>query len=729
MSELSREDEKFERMLGRKSPATRTVEQRDDLLRRLLSLGKRDPSKFEIGDEAKAVGPMYRIPVPSKMVRQLDEALKELQKDKAKAEKRNKQDQLKELTEAEDLVNAIMANPAQEMIFANVGRHPSVLAHEVGHASRPNLGAKFVSGAATHFADNPVSSLTATALGVAGGLTANPAIVGTALGLGALQGISRLSEEARASMRGLKLLEESGYEPSPQERRSLRRAWYTYLPTLATDVGVPALAAGAAAYLKHASVKTALLDSAGRKAVAPSLLSKIAKINTELMEHQKRVLERMRNASGLVVAHGLGTGKTLTSIGVADAEGDARALVPAALVANYAKELEKHTGGTTPVDVGSVQRAVLHGEADPVKLLIVDEAHRARETSTKLNQFLRAYPAEKRLLLTATPVYNRPSDIAALVNIAAGEDVLPTNSAFKDKYIKEPGKSFWATMPWATKRPTLTNKKELQKILKQWVDYQDLKGGDFPDRADERIDVMMSPAQTKLHNYAWEQLPLMSRIRLKSGLPPEKKDLPKLNKFQSQTRQLSGSLKRFQQDLKAEGLTPKLQRALSDFSDEEKKNPQHRAVVYSNYLDTLKDYSRELEKKNIPHAIFSGKVPKKVRQQAVEDYNEGKLKALLVSSAGGEGLDLKGTRQVQVLEPHWNEEKLEQVIGRAIRHQSHSHLPPSQRNVKVQRYLTYPRPGLLGRAMGSKPEGVEQVLANMSEQKRKLNSELLELLG
>lgn len=460
-----------------------------------------------------------------------------------------------------------------------------------------------------------------------------------------------------------------------------------------------------------------------------TLRLKLAKVNTELMEHQKRVLERMRNASGLVVAHGLGTGKTLTSIGVADAEGGARALVPAALVANYAKELEKHTDQKTPVDVESIQRAVLQGDADPVKLLIVDEAHRARETKTKINQFLRKYPAEKRLLLTATPVYNRPGDIAALVNIAAGEKVLPTDSEFKQRYIKEPGRGFWATMPWATKHPKLMNKKELQKVLQKWVDYQDLQGGEFPDRVDERIDVMMSPAQTKLHNFAWDQLPWMSRVRLKAGLPPDKKDLPKLNQFQSQTRQLSGSLKRFQQDLKAEGLTPKLERALNDLSAEVKGNPKHKAVVYSNYLDTLQDYSKELEKKKIPHAIFSGKVSKKVRQQAVEDYNAGKLKALLVSSAGGEGLDLKGTRQVQVLEPHWNEEKLEQVIGRAIRHKSHSHLPPSQRNVKVQRYLTYPRPGLLGRAFGSKPDGVEQVLANMSEQKRKLNSELLELLG
>ena len=132
--------------------------------------------------------------------------------------------------------------------------------------------------------------------------------------------------------------------------------------------------------------------------------------------------------------------------------------------------------------------------------------------------------------------------------------------------------------------------------------------------------------------------------------------------------------------------------------------------------------------KKIPHALFTGAVNPKVRKQAVTDYNQGKLKALLLSSAGGEGLDLKGTRQIQVLEPHWNEEKLKQVIGRAIRHGSHSHLKKEERNVKVQRYLAQPRPTTWQRITGQTPQGIDDYLYNMSRDKEKLNDQLTGLL-
>nr|NIR12959.1 hypothetical protein [Desulfobacterales bacterium] len=135
------------------------------------------------------------------------------------------------------------------------------------------------------------------------------------------------------------------------------------------------------------------------------------------------------------------------------------------------------------------------------------------------------------------------------------------------------------------------------------------------------------------------------------------------------------------------------------------------------------DYSRALKEKGIPHAIFSGKQTNRNRKAMVEDYNKGKLKALLVSSAGGEGLDLKGTRQVQVLEPHWNTEKLKQVEGRAIRRGSHTHLPKKDQNVVLQRFEAYPLGGIIG-----KRRGVEQVLADMAANKEKLNQELLSLL-
>jgi hypothetical protein len=106
----------------------------------------------------------------------------------------------------------------------------------------------------------------------------------------------------------------------------------------------------------------------------------------------------------------------------------------------------------------------------------------------------------------------------------------------------------------------------------------------------------------------------------------------------------------------------------------------------------------------------------------VQQYNENKLRALLVSSAGGEGLDLKGTRLIQVLDPHWNDEKLKQVEGRGIRYKSHAELPPEERKVLVQRFLaTRPAHGLLEKLHIQKPGGAaDEYLTQLSGDKEKL---------
>jgi len=40
------------------------------------------------------------------------------------------------------------------------------------------------------------------------------------------------------------------------------------------------------------------------------------------------------------------------------------------------------------------------------------------------------------------------------------------------------------------------------------------------------------------------------------------------------------------------------------------------------------------------------------------------------------------------MEPHWNNAKLQQVIGRAIRYQSHSDLPEKERKVDIYRWIS-----------------------------------------
>ena len=72
----------------------------------------------------------------------------------------------------------------------------------------------------------------------------------------------------------------------------------------------------------------------------------------------------------------------------------------------------------------------------------------------------------------------------------------------------------------------------------------------------------------------------------------------------------------------------------------------------------------------------------------VNNYNQGLYKVLLLSSAGSESLDLKHTRQVHIMELHWNYAKTNQVVGRAVRYQSHSNLPPNERFVDIYYWIS-----------------------------------------
>ena len=72
-----------------------------------------------------------------------------------------------------------------------------------------------------------------------------------------------------------------------------------------------------------------------------------------------------------------------------------------------------------------------------------------------------------------------------------------------------------------------------------------------------------------------------------------------------------------------------------------------------------------------------------------EDNKEGnKVKVILISKAGSEGIDLKFIRQVHILEPWYNMNRIEQIIGRAVRNFSHKDLPFEKRNVEIFMYGT-----------------------------------------
>lgn len=100
----------------------------------------------------------------------------------------------------------------------------------------------------------------------------------------------------------------------------------------------------------------------------------------------------------------------------------------------------------------------------------------------------------------------------------------------------------------------------------------------------------------------------------------------------------------------------------------------------------------EAKKKGMKYALFTGTEDDKSRVDTLAAYNAydnrygDKLKVLMITSAGAEGLDLKCVRQVHIMEPYWTEIRAQQVIGRAVRVNSHIDLPAKDRFVDIFRY-------------------------------------------
>jgi hypothetical protein len=63
------------------------------------------------------------------------------------------------------------------------------------------------------------------------------------------------------------------------------------------------------------------------------------------------------------------------------------------------------------------------------------------------------------------------------------------------------------------------------------------------------------------------------------------------------------------------------------------------------------------------------------------------IKVLMITASGAEGISLKNTRYVHIMEPYWHPVRIEQVIGRARRICSHQNLPTELRTVNVFLYL------------------------------------------
>jgi len=121
-----------------------------------------------------------------------------------------------------------------------------------------------------------------------------------------------------------------------------------------------------------------------------------------------------------------------------------------------------------------------------------------------------------------------------------------------------------------------------------------------------------------------------------------------------------------------------------DMSEEDMGKP-----CYALYTGT-----EDAEEREIVRNIYNGMwdyIPNNIATQLrakSSNNNLGEIiKVLMITSAGSEGINLRNTRYVHIMEPYWHPVRVEQVIGRARRICSHQSLPKELQTVEVFIYI------------------------------------------
>lgn len=441
-----------------------------------------------------------------------------------------------------------------------------------------------------------------------------------------------------------------------EARRKLRKALG---PANNAPANAPALPANAPNMQPIPAVR--VKNNAGNCTAACVRISKMP-----LRDHQKRVCKVIRRQRGLIVVHSVGTGKTLTAVTASQCfltdNPGARVyvLTPLSLIDNFKKAMIGYgiSNKDPRYEIMSHQAFLYRfkkahqnkvGNKDPLRgnMVIIDEAHNFRTQplihkkqgqpyDTDAKWMIRATrTAERVLCLTATPFVNTEKDLLNLVAMT------------KSTNIKNNNKTKW---------PGLFSFYE-----------RDHSDPNFPRVNMYTQEIKMSPTFFKVY----EELFTRAAEDFKGV------NISNSEKFLLRMRQLVGGYMKKGENPKAEWSLGKIVEALEN---------NGRIVVYASFIDTgIGRVEEQLKKFKIGYNAIHGDVSRAERTRIINEYNSGTSPVLLITQAGGQGIDLKETSDIILFDIVWNPANEAQIIGRGVRFGSHAALPPAKRVVNVHR--------------------------------------------
>jgi superfamily II DNA or RNA helicase len=452
---------------------------------------------------------------------------------------------------------------------------------------------------------------------------------------------------------------------------------------------------------------------------------------------------------GLLLYHKLGSGKTCTSILIADALISSKSikrvfiLSPGSLRSGWINEYCRVCGESRrrlpKYFTVITYNANIHKELSKLdfndSLVIIDEVHNlingVKNVSTNAYAlYMKIMKSNCRVLaLSGTPIFNHPlewSILGNMLNPGAFPEILRggevdinrwNNDDVSDKSLQGivsyyPGDpSFYPTVYYKDPIKIKMTEKQSSEYSKSYKNEslwrqippkQSLKLSNPKKYSQDFIKFVMATKYLKtrqISNFYYAKIEGVEVLPI--VLETENDSINK--KSLKMTREEKLELKRIEE----EETKNFLKILLSDRNIALKFSPKFSAllinivlhfntkhVIYTFY----KTYAgvnlihQILKKCGIPSAIFSGDLSDKSRKKTLRDFNDVKnrdgkyIKVLLVTEAGAEGITILEANNIHILESSTREQRTSQAIGRVVRYKSHHNMPFERQYVNIWRY-------------------------------------------
>tara|TARA_Y100001973_G_scaffold106820_1_gene188370 strand:+ start:6602 stop:8305 length:1704 start_codon:yes stop_codon:yes gene_type:complete len=488
-------------------------------------------------------------------------------------------------------------------------------------------------------------------------------------------------------------------------------------------------------------------------------------------DHQKEFIRRVTTfpeKEGVIAAHGTGTGKTVSSVAAFEALKDkkkanrALVVVPAGLRNNFLeKGVKKFTDSKGVIlkragkDVGDDVEYVITSYSafrknpdafiDKYKpdVLIADEMHKVtNQRSQTFKALEHARDKIPRFMgLTASIVQNDPSDIAPILRIArSGEAEHPLGSKkFVKKFVKRMPSEKKGIFGGKTFDKVLVGQPAILGLLGKNVHYvEDLDADKKPRKEVQTVKTEMSKEQLKLYKDAMKGVDPRIQAKIAAGEQVSDKEAASYFVRLIHARRVSNSLHGHVPGMtlsQAAEKTPKIKKVLDDAVQHIQRTPDAQIIMYTNLVHGGVDVLEAgLRNRGINYGVFAGKgkrgVSERTRQQAVKDYQDRKNKVILITGAGAEGLSLGNTTMVQMVDGHYNPERINQAQARGIRAKGLSHRPKEKRKVMVREYVTtVPKSFWRMITFRDAEKSIDQFIYSRARGKERVNKQLRDVLA